>query len=72
MDGRQLLAEFIEKNTTPAQFAREAECSQSHLSLFLKGERGVSVPMAKRMSKAASEQVSWTALVEAERVGADR
>ena len=67
MDGRQLLAQYIEGNTTPAQFAREAECSQSHLSLFLKGLRGVSVPMAKRMSKAAANKVPWPALVEVER-----
>jgi transcriptional regulator with XRE-family HTH domain len=44
------LADWIEANTTQAQFARDAQCSESHLSLILKGQRGVSLSLAQRLS----------------------
>lgn len=52
MDGRQLLADHIKGNTTQAQIARDAECSESHLSLYLKGERELSPTLAKKISAA--------------------
>lgn len=54
IDGREMLAAFIrQEKTTQAQFAREVGCSGSHLSLILKGERGVSLGLAKRISARA-------------------
>lgn len=48
-DGRAQLAEYL-AGTTQADFARKVECSESHLSLILKGERGMSFALAKRIS----------------------
>jgi transcriptional regulator with XRE-family HTH domain len=64
MDGRHQLSSYIAGNTSQAQFAREVACSQSHLSLFLKGKRGVSVPLAKRISEKSG--VDLRALVSPE------
>lgn len=52
MDGRKKLAEFIAANSTQAQFAREVDCSQPHLTLVLQGKRGLSIGLASRISKA--------------------
>jgi len=53
MDGRTALAKYTDKEKgRAAALAREAGCSESHLSLFLKGERGISVDLAKRISAA--------------------
>lgn len=51
-DGRALLAAFIRQKMTQAEFARQVRCSDSHLSLVLKGERGMSFGLAKRISEA--------------------
>lgn len=56
-NGRKLLAEYIRARTTQAQFAREVGCSDSHLSLVLKGERGVSFGLAKRISEATRGEI---------------
>jgi DNA-binding transcriptional regulator YdaS (Cro superfamily) len=56
-DGRTMLAEFIRTRTTQARFAREVGCSESHLSLVLKGARGVSFGLAKRISNATGGAV---------------
>lgn len=56
-DGRTLLADYIRTETTQAEFARAIECSPSHLSLILKGERGVSFGLAKRISAATGGRV---------------
>lgn len=61
-DGRALLAEFIRSNTTQAKFAREVGCSESHLSLVLKGLRGVSFGLAKKMSEASGGKVPVEAI----------
>lgn len=66
MDGRQLLGEFIAARTSQAQFARDVGCSDSHLSLILKGERGVSLRLAKRISEATDGAVPMDALVKEE------
>ena len=50
MDGRQLLAQHLSPKGAQAQLAREVECSESHLSLFLKGERELSPTLAKKIS----------------------
>ncbi len=63
MDGRQLLSDFIAANTSQAQFARDVGCSDSHLSLVIKGERGVSLGLAKRISEATRGVVPIEALV---------
>lgn len=57
MDGQQSLSQWIDANMTQAEFARAVECSQSHLSLVLKGERGVSLKLAKRISEATGGAV---------------
>ena len=56
-DGRALLADYISKETTQAALARAVGCSASHLSLILKGERGVSLGLAKRISAATGVPV---------------
>jgi transcriptional regulator with XRE-family HTH domain len=56
-DGRAMLADFIHKRTTQAKFAREVRCSESHLSLILKGERGISLGLAKRISEATGGEI---------------
>ena len=55
--GRTLLAQFIHKRMTQAQFAQKVGCSESHLSLVLKGERAVSLGLAKRISEATGGKV---------------
>lgn len=63
MDARQLLAKWIAENTTQAQFARDVGCSESHLSLVLSKDRGWSLPMARKMSKATGGAVPFEAFV---------
>lgn len=63
MNGRQLLASHISKKTSQAKLARKAKCSESHLSLYLKGERDLSIPMAKRVHAATGGEVPLKALV---------
>jgi DNA-binding transcriptional regulator YdaS (Cro superfamily) len=63
MDGRQILAEFIAANGTQSQFARDVDCSESHLSLVLKGDRGVSLKLARRISRATGGAVPAETLV---------
>jgi len=53
MDGKSLLAEHIgPKRGARAEFAHEIGCSQSHLSLVLKGDRGLSPQLAQKAHKA--------------------
>jgi transcriptional regulator with XRE-family HTH domain len=64
MDGKDRLAAFIRRDPrSQAQFAREAGCSEGHLSLVLKGKRGLSVPLAKRISQATGGEVPVRELV---------
>lgn len=64
MDGKELLANFIRRDPrSQAQFARDAQCSEGHLSLVLRGKRGLSVPLAKRISQATGGEVPVRALV---------
>lgn len=63
MDGRQLLADHIARQTSQAKIAREAKCSEGHLSLFLQGKRRMSVSLAKRVSAATGGVVPARALV---------
>jgi plasmid maintenance system antidote protein VapI len=60
------LAKFIRERTTQAQFARDVKCSQTHVTLVLQGKRGVSVPLAKRISAATGGTVPVHALVSSE------
>lgn len=66
MDGRQLLAGYIERETSQTKFAHAAKCSESHLSNFLAGKAEISIAMAKRMSAATDGEVPVKALVSAE------
>jgi transcriptional regulator with XRE-family HTH domain len=64
MDGKGLLAAFLARDQrSQAQFARDVGCSEGHLSLVLKGERGLSVRLAKRISEATDGAVPVRALV---------
>jgi DNA-binding transcriptional regulator YdaS (Cro superfamily) len=64
MDGKQLLADYIKRNkASQAKFARDVGCSDSHLCLVLKGKRGVSADLAKRISAATDGTVPARALV---------
>jgi len=58
MDGIARLAGYIAREkASQAEFAREVGCSEPHLSLVLKGERGVSLKLAKRISQATGGEV---------------
>lgn len=70
MDGIERLADYIAREkASQAQFARDVNCSESHLSLVLARKRGLSVPLAKRIGAEAgipvSELVSPDLVVEA-------
>lgn len=58
------LADWI-KNHAPskAQFCRDSGICESHLSLFLRGKRGVSFRMAKRISDATNGAIPIETLV---------
>jgi transcriptional regulator with XRE-family HTH domain len=45
------------KEISQAKLAAESDCSEPHLSLILKGERGVSMKLAKRLSDATGGEV---------------
>jgi transcriptional regulator with XRE-family HTH domain len=63
MTEKHPLTDWIEANTTQAQFARDAKCSESHLSLILKGKRGVSLPLAQRLSDATGGNIPPRAFI---------
>lgn len=52
MSTKHPLAVWMDSHSeiTQAKFASDAGCSEPHLSLILKGERGVSMKLAKRLS----------------------
>lgn len=45
-----LLATFATERGAQVKFAREVQCSESHLSLVLNGKRGLSYPLAERIN----------------------
>ncbi len=45
-----LLASFAAERGAQVKFAREVQCSESHLSLVLNGKRGLSYPLAHRIN----------------------
>lgn len=59
MDTKHPLAVWMDGHTEISQskLASESGCSESHLSLILKGERGVSMKLAKRLSDATGGEV---------------
>ena len=57
IDGRALLAEYIQQRTTQREFACAVGCSESHISLILAGRRGISFSLAKRISAATGGYV---------------
>lgn len=59
MSTKHPLAVWMEshKEITQARFAAESGCSEPHLSLILKGERGVSMKLAKKFSDATGGEV---------------
>lgn len=44
-----LLNGFASERGAQVKFAREVQCSESHLSLVLNGKRGLSYPLATRI-----------------------
>lgn len=59
MSTKHPLAVWMDSHTdiTQAKFAADSGCSEPHLSLILKGERGVSMKLAKRLSDATGGEV---------------
>jgi len=45
-----LMASFAAERGAQVKFAREVQCSESHLSLVLNGKRGLSYPLAERIN----------------------
>lgn len=41
---------FAAESGAQVKFAREVQCSESHFSLVLNGKRGMSYPLAERIS----------------------
>lgn len=59
------LAIWISGRTTQAAFAKKVKCSSSHLSLVMKGERGLSLSLAGRIEEATNGEVGMPQLLEA-------
>jgi transcriptional regulator with XRE-family HTH domain len=59
MDTKHPLAVWMDghKEISQAKLASDCRCSEPHLSLILKGERGVSMKLAKRLSEATGGAV---------------
>lgn len=59
MDTKHPLAVWMDahKEISQAKLASDSGCSEPHLSLILKGERGVSMKLAKRLSDATGGEV---------------
>lgn len=53
---------WIDDNTTQAQFARDLEFSESHLSDIIKGKKRVSLELAVKISEATGRAVSIDAI----------
>lgn len=70
MNGREQLAAYIDAHfPSRADFARRAEISEPHLSLYLQGRRELSVPMARKVCEAAGNVVTLKALLPPELAG---
>lgn len=63
MDGRKLLSDYIERETTQAKLARASGCSEGHLCLYLQGKRQFSIALALRISAATRGAVPVSVLV---------
>jgi hypothetical protein len=64
MDGRELLAEHIRTNpASQAKLARDAGCSEGHLSLILAKKRWASPTLAQSLSAAVNGAVPADTLV---------
>ena len=59
MDTKHPLAVWMDghKEISQSKLAADSGCSEPHLSLILKGERGVSMKLAKRLSDATGGEV---------------
>lgn len=59
MNTKHPLAVWMDSHSdiTQAKFSADCGCSEPHLSLILKGERGVSMKLAKRLSDATGGEV---------------
>lgn len=59
MDTKHPLAVWMDghKEISQSRLASESGCSEPHLSLILKGERGVSMKLAKRLSDATGGEI---------------
>lgn len=69
MSDEHRLAKWIDERMPRARFAELAETSESHLSLVLKGKRGVSLDLAARIeSLTAGEFPASLLLAEKNRV----
>jgi len=51
--GLTRLAQHIKETSTQSAFAEKVGCSEPHLSLVLKGKRGLSMRLAKAISAAS-------------------
>lgn len=64
MDGRQLLADYIRANpASQAKLARDAGCSEGHLSLILSCKRWASPKLAHKISSAIDGAIAAKDLV---------
>ena len=64
MDSQHPLKNWIETNTSPAQFARDLAISESYLSEILSGRKSPSLGLAARLSRATSGAVPIEAFVK--------
>lgn len=53
-----LRAELGAKRGAQVEFAREVGCSESHLSLVLRGKKGLSYPLAERINAKTGIEIS--------------
>lgn len=68
------LASWMEdhKEMSQAKLADKCECSESHLSLVLAGQRGVSMKLAKRLSDATDGVVKVADFLREDSTGASQ
>lgn len=62
MSAEHPLKKWIKDHSSQAQFARGIDCSESHLSDILSGNKQPSLALAIRMSEATGKAVSLDAI----------
>jgi len=63
MKARRALNDWISQHSTQAALAQKLKCSEPHLSLLLRGERGASFGLAKKIEVITGGAITADALL---------